>query len=198
MISITSNDLREVLGEYRIVPVTLLTIDFSTAAGGTLRLTDAPRDLTIATNTYLAGISGAAIGIKGISPPRTQSTVDRDVYQIQLADPTGDLVNNRINVQQSGVPLTVQMSFVRESGGTTGLLPDLLNVYSGFSSGAQVSYDGDSPTVSMSFTGQIAQLSVSRPRLTSDEQQQRLHSGDTSLQYAYEDQAANTLKWGRV
>ena len=77
------------------------------------------------------------------------------------------------------------------------MLPDLLNVYSGFSSGTQISYD-DSPTVSMSFTGQIAQLSVSRPRLTSDEQQQRLHAGDTSLQYAYEDEASNTLKWGRV
>ena len=200
MISITSADLKDVLSGYDIVPVTLIDLEFSAAnpnAGGILRLTDAPRDITIGGNTYNAGFSGQAIGIKGMTPPKTQSTVSRDQYQLRLIDPDGDLRNNRLAVQPSGVPITVRLSFVREDGGSTGLLPDLLNVYRGFLSGTQVTFTDNAPEVAMAFTGQIQQLSVSKPRLTSDEQQQRLFAGDTSLQYAYEDEAANTLRWGR-
>ena len=193
--------IKAALAQYNIVPVTLIEIEWSASepnAGGTLRITDSPRDITINGVTYPA----SAI-LKGLTPPRTQSTVDRDQYRLQLADPDG-AIRSRVEVQPSGVPMSVQLTFVAEDlddNNNVKLLPNTMDVYRGFLSGSNLGYESGAPVYTLTFTGQISQLSASRPRLTSQESQQEFSAAsatDTAFNYVHTYDTDDILKWGRA
>ena len=76
-----SDALMERAEAYRIIPVNLITLEFPASAGGTLRITDAPRDIT-------AG--------GGVTPPDTFTSVAGPLT-LPVNPAVGDLINVTVN-----------------------------------------------------------------------------------------------------
>lgn len=196
-----SADIKAAMAEYRILPVTLLSLHFAedsvlSGAGGRVNITDAPSSITVGSITY----QEASLG--GVATPTVQSALDRDLYQIVLLDETGAW-RSRVNAQPSGVLLEGSLIFLEldESGTLSNpgqSFTDPLSFYTGYLSGASLSYSGSTPELTMTFAGQLQQLSITRPRLTSQEEQQRFDPNDNSLNFAHFSETDDALKWGRT
>ena len=191
-----SSDIQAAIEADRITPVSLITLNFPSSAGGVLRITDAPRDVTVGSNTYLS------LGLlKAVAPPQTIAVVDRDIYSLQLSDVDNSL-RTRIESAPAGVLLNVQLTFITttitaENTVVTTTLNEALDVYSGVLSNAELQIQNNDPVLSLEFTGQLAKLDSNFPSYTTPESQQQVDSSDTSMDYVHFSDEDDSLQWGR-
>ena len=185
MISVGAN-LTDAIEAQNVVAQVLLSIEF--ASDDIVRLTDAPRDLTISGDTYSRSST-----IISLTPPKVRSDVDRDVYTIAFSDNDQDW-RGRF-AAKTGVGLVVRMVFVNNDHS---LVTEQLNVYQGYSSAIQYGRDGEEGfKTTVQFTGQLAQLASANVRLTSQRSQQAIDFSDTSMDYVHDSARNDTLRWGR-
>ena len=186
-------DLRNELESYEITPVTLVTLEFphteEVPAGGTMWITDAPRDMVVNGVTYFSSDQ-----IHSISVPQTQNSVDRDNYSITFTD-NDNAMRSRFGVSHTGVPLTVQVAFRKDDGSLT---EEVLNVYKGQSSTVRwYTDDGGSALCAVGFTGQLAQLSASKVLSTTPASQANVDTSDTCMDFSHNSVEDESLKWGK-
>jgi hypothetical protein len=185
-------DLKNELQSYEITPVTLVTLEFPNTAevpaGGTMWLTDAPRDISVGGITYFSSDQ-----IHSISVPQTQNSVDRDNYSITFTD-NDNAMRTRFGVSHTGVPLTVQVAFRKEDGSLT---DEILNVYKGQSSTVHWFTNEESALCAVGFTGQLAQLSSSKTLSTTPASQESIDPSDTCMNFSHNSVEDESLKWGK-
>ena len=186
MISLPTSDARyRALYDESAQPQMLVTIAFPAGAGGTRRLTDAPRDLTVSGATYLAHL-----GLVGVSPLEPRGVLDRNLLELQFADP--DLGtsswSHRFTVEgHTGIRLSLSVVFV--SGGS---LSAPLSVYSGGCAGVRLTWQ-DGRVVLARFAGPFARR-AGNPVVATDTAQRGRRSTDTSLHYIA---TSRNIQWGR-
>ena len=191
MISI-GQELKGELRSYEITPVTLITLEFPNTAtiqaGGTMRITDAPRDLVIEGLTYYSSDQ-----VKNISAPQTQNSVDRDTYSITFSD-SDNAMRSRFDKTHTGVPITVRVAFRKSDGN---LADEILNVYRGQSATVRwYSEEGDS-LCDVGFTGQLAQLEATKVLSTTTASQFNVDATDTSMAFTHNAIEDVNLRWGK-
>jgi hypothetical protein len=179
----------DALDSYEIIAISFLTLEFPASSGGTMRITEAPRDITIGNNTFTSESN-----LMSISVPQAQSSFSRDRYTISFSDNTF-LMREKFAATPAGVPLKVQLGFINQTTGT--LISELLDVYKGQSSAIEWSKDGEGFVLKASFTGQLAQLGEMNTRLTSVNSQKEVDTTDDSMIYIHNSTSDETLKWGR-
>ena len=185
-------DLKSELQNYEITPVSLIDLHFpntvAVPAGGTMRITDAPRDVVFDGVTYFSSDQ-----IRSIAAPNTQNSVDRDNYSIVFTDP--DIaMRNRFSVTYTGVPLIVRVVFRKADGTLTG---EALNVYKGQSSTVKwTDVDGD-VTCAVGFTGQLTQLEAKKVLMTTPASQESVDPSDTSMDFSHNAVEDEALRWGK-
>jgi len=189
MISV-SNQIENALLDYNLIAVSFLTLDFPSTNGGTLRITEAPRQVTVDNRTF-----SSSSNLLSVSAPNVQSSVSRDRYVISFAD-NDYAMRDRFGVNPAGIPLTVELGFINSTSGQ--LLSELMNVYKGQSANLEWGKQRDGFVCKVGFTGQLTQLNASNPRMTTPESQQRYDANDNSMRYVHDTAADDALKWGKT
>jgi hypothetical protein len=185
-----STGITNALDDVTITAVSFITLDFPAIAGGSMLITEAPRDITIDGRSF-----SSESNLVSLSAPAVQSSISRDKYTISFAD-NNYLMRDKFSLAPAGVPLTVEMGFVNSATGE--LLPDLLNVYKGQSGTIEWSKEDEGYILKASFTGQLTQLKTIRSRKTSETSQRDIDNDDRSMRYIHDSAGDTTLKWGRA
>ncbi len=176
--------VRSELRSYSFTAVSCLEIRFSSS--DIMRLTEAPRDITVGGRTY-----ASSDRLRALSAPQSHTDVDRDTYTVAFLD--ADHVIRDKFAGKSGIPMTVGVTFLTDSGGLT----DLIEGYRGLSS-AIISREEDGTLVTLvSFTGQLAQLDANSPRLATDKSQKAFSATDTAFKYVHDAANRASIKWGK-
>jgi hypothetical protein len=179
-------ELNSAITAAQIIAVVIIEIAFPEDVGGPLRITEAPRDIIVDGKTYVS----SAI-LKKLTTPQAQNSVDRDNYKISFNDET-HVLRDRFAVKRVGIPVYIKLVFLNPDGS---LISEALDTYKGQTSG-MVWSDGE---LTVSLTGQLAQLNGKKTRYTTSESQLDLSgsSADTCMAYVGDTTADNYLEWGR-
>jgi hypothetical protein len=183
-----NNDLKALLQSSVVVPFVLIKIDFSSAVGGAVFITDAPREVVYNGDTYLP--NG---GLKSISPLRAEGQISRDLFDIQLLDPD-TTYREILKIESTGVSISITAGFVDPE--TEIINSNFLDVYRGRINKTSWSVEDNTPTVNIQASGPLTKLQQIVSRTTNDNSQQLYHPGDTSLALSYDTQDDKQLKWG--
>jgi hypothetical protein len=188
MISV-STQIENALSDYNLIAVSFLTLDFPATNGGSLLITEAPRDVTVDGRTF-----SSSDNLLSVTAPNVQSSVTRDRYMVSFSD-NDYAMRDRFGNNPAGVPLTVELGFIDTTSGQ--LLSELMNVYKGQSANLEWGKQRDGYVCKVGFTGQLTQLNTANPRMTTPESQQRYDATDQSMRYVHDTAADAALKWGK-
>ena len=150
-------------------------------------------DLQIGAKTYLS--NGA---IAAIDPPRMDSVVDRQPFEITLSDVTFEKGQD---IEQGivGRPVTVYLGLVDQATQQP-LIGDMIVVYKGRIDGASYAIStssvGDS-LLKLVCSSPMHNLDLIRAYYTSQDYSDKNHPGDTSYEQIYEGAGPINLKWGK-
>ena len=180
-----SNGLRALIENNTAIPFILVKIDFQTDP---LHITDAPRNIVYNGATYIA--SG---GLKSVSPPKVESQVSRDLFEVVIGDPDNTL-RFKLDYENIGVSLSIVSGFVDPA--TNNLHSEFLSVYAGRISKVSWAIEEDSPDVVIECSGPFTKLKQIINRTTTAESQRKLYPNDSSLDYVYDTTNEATVKWG--
>ena len=174
-----SDTLRANLESFDIKTNVLVKIDFSTP----ILYTDSPSDITYNGDTYISG------PITGVSPPKAEGQINRDVFDISFDDPDYTIEQMLIN-DPSGVPSEVNIMIGDE------FLPLYKGRTSNFVSAIRDGDQGIQNEVTVTSTGPLAKLYQVSNRTTTEASQKNIHANDNAFDYSYDTQNNATLKWG--
>lgn len=180
-----SSGLKALIEGESAVPFVLIKINFNSVPE---YITDAPRDIVYEGATYKS-----AGGLKSVSPPKADSQVSRDLFNIVISDPDNTL-RTKLDYENIGVPVTVLSGFVDPT--TNVLHSEYLGIYAGKISRVGWTIDEDSPDVNIECSGPFTKLKQITNRTTSKESQRFIHPNDSSLDYVYDSTNEATVKWG--
>lgn len=179
-----SSTLKALVEGRSVVPFILVKIDFAT----TRAITDAPRDIVYEGVTYSA--NG---GLKSVSPPKANSQVSRDLFEIVIGDPDGEL-RTTLDYENIGVPIRIVSGFVDPE--TNIINSEFLGIYAGKISKVSWTIDEDSPNIVIECSGPFTKLKQIINRTTTSSSQRSLYPNDSSLDYVYDSTNEATVKWG--
>ena len=176
------------LRSYTLTPHVTVAIMWSATVGGPVYLTDAPSDITVDSITY-----NADGGLLTVSPPSTQGDVDRDIFNIALADTTHEY-RTRLLSESTGINVTVNIGFNMPDGTpVTGTVP----VYRGVISGVKHEVmNGQEPISAIECTGPLTKLTQATHRSTTEDSQKFYHPADTCFDRSFDTENKVTLQWG--
>lgn len=180
-----SSGLKALIEGSSAVPFVLIKISFATTPK---YITDAPRNITYEGNIY-----SADGGLKSVSPPKADSQVSRDLFNIVISDPDNSL-RTQLDYENIGIPVRVMSGFVNPT--TNELYSEFLGIYAGKISRVSWTIDEDSPDINIECSGPFSKLKQIINRTTSAESQRSLHSNDSSLDLVYDSTNEATVKWG--
>ena len=187
MIDLPDTDARYIaLKADDAVALALLEISFPSAAGGTKRMTDGPRNVTVNRKTYRAHQ-----GLAGVSPVAPQDASDRHLLEIQLWDPDPGPASWHTRFTSrgyAGIRVELAAAFVAADGSLS--LP--LSAYVGKCIGEKLGWK-DGRVVVARFAGAFARRS-GNPVVATDAAQRGRLATDKSLKFI---SVARNIEWGR-
>lgn len=172
------------------------------ARSGTLRHTNAPSDIVVSGQTYLA--SG---NLQTVEAPRLSQVVDREAYKIVYVDPTYTM---RAMFEEGliGVKVKVTTGFYNTTNGSlNGVSPgdplldpnDMIILYHGFVDNHVYSMSDDNEViVTIECSSPMADLDLVRGFYTSKDSIARYSSTDTAFDQVYDGSRATTYLWGKA
>ena len=185
------NDLKTAIGSREITLVTFITLGLSPV----LRLTEAPRDVVTGDGRPFQSAGSPGVpALVGLTAPRAQSSVDRDLYSLRFADSDAAMRGRFSSEGPTGIALTVELGFVDTQAQ---LIGELLDVYKGQSSAFNWHFDDGGYILDVSFTGQLVQLASANLRSTTPDSQHRIDSSDTSMRFVHDSVRDSVIGWGR-
>jgi len=161
---------------------------FLVKVGNSFGVTDAPYDIEYSSFSY-----SADGGLASISPPKAESEISRDLFEIQLGDVTG-IYREFFDSQSVGIPIEVLCGFIDTELGSP--IGEYLPVYVGKVSKISWSTNANSPMVVVQSSGPLTKLKQVTERSTNSSNQQLYYPADTSMDYAYNATNEATIKWG--
>jgi hypothetical protein len=162
---------------------------------GNYRTTTHVTDVSVDSVTYVSDGSVVAV-----DPPQLSSTVDRQLFKIQLLD-LGIGLGSMADFGMLGKPVTVYMGVIDPTTGDPHEdISDYLLVYSGNVDGSGYTFDTrvkGSRVFTLSCTTPMGDLDLKRPIYTSQDYLDKNHAGDISYQQVYEGSGPIEVKWGK-
>ena len=193
MIRLSTPELGAALRGRSITAVSFISLGFAT--GGTLNVTEAPRDMVIGGVTYGSAGSPGYPDLAALSAPETQNSVDRDHYTIAFADSNGAMRNRFRADGVHGIPVTVQLGLFDENDDF--ISTELLNVYTGQSASMSWRPSNGAYVLEVGFTGQLTQLDSANTFLTNPDSQSKIDPADTSMNEVHSTTSDDAIRWGR-
>jgi hypothetical protein len=179
--------LLNLINQGMLAPFVLIEIAFPS---GSVRLTDAPRDITYNSNVYTA--DG---GIMSMSPPSVQGEVSRDLFDIVLGD-ADNAMRTLLDSENIGVPVNIHAGFFVIA--TNAIHNEFLDIYHGIISSASWVVEDDNPSVTIQCSGPLTKLHQVINRTTTSASQNSFYPADTSMDLSYDSSNETTIKWGGI
>ncbi len=158
-----------------------------------LMLTTYPRNITIKDDFYLSNEF-----VFEVEAPKMVSTVNRDLYKIQLIDSGGDLTD-KLNSNLNGTKVIVQLCFIdyyTELPETD----EVFTIYKGVIDNVSLKVDTDligERIITISCSNLMASLDTIDAFYTSKDAVEQHSPGDSSYDQVYQGSGSVNLAWGR-
>lgn len=189
MLSVDST-LTTALDQAELNLILLVAIDLG--VGGIVRLCDAPYPVTVGGSTFQSTDPDVQdYMIVQVSVPEGQQEAGRDLYQITFSDPNGTLRDSLITYGWAGIPVDVLLTFY----GADRALTPALEVYTGVTSGLSISTDDSGVLLTITCSGQLAQLDGSQIIVATSENQALRDADDNAFDHI---STAREVIWGRA
>jgi hypothetical protein len=160
---------------------------FMVSLNGTIHISSLDYDVVVEGTTYLGNGS-----LVSVSPPRMSSTVDREAYTIQLADPSFNF-GAMFDDGAIGMPVVVRLGAAGIDASVT--------VYSGRIGSYEYEVDtGDIGSVMANIvcTSPMSDLDLNRTYYCSKDYITKLSSTDTAYDAVFDGSGPINLRWGKV
>ena len=198
MITLTDQNITNIIESDNITVAVLIDLDFPMAAGGPVRVTDSDYPISVRFSGDDADTHySSAVGITAISAPKTQQGVTRDIYTIRHVDSVPGANDSWRQRYTShgwvGVGLKVDVVFRIEH---TGALTSPLGVFSGHCvSILEEPNDSGGSVLVASFAGDLEQIGADRIVLATNPYIRLLDANDDSLAFI---QSTTNVPWGEA
>lgn len=136
-------------------------------------------------------------GVKSFGPPRSSSTVDREIYELAFVD-HADEIQYEIRRGLTGAPLTVYAGFLDSTGRPILSRKNVIVAYSGFIDTGNIVNDGDQKIARIQAASPMANLDLLGAYIVSRDGMDQVSQTDTSFDDVYAGGKAISLKWGKV
>jgi len=135
-------------------------------------------------------------GLTGFGPPRSSTTVDREIYEVTFLDHADEL-QAEIRAGINGAPLTVYTSFLNSKKKPLLSRSDVFIAYSGFIDTAVIINNSETKMAKIQAASPLAALDLVSAYSVSRDGMDQMNSLDTSFDDIYQGSKSVTLKWGK-